>query len=78
MQEKLMQLEMVVKQTLTKEAAERFGNIKAASPERAIQLLVVLAQAIQENQVQQIDDNQLKDILMQMAPEKKDFKIKHI
>ncbi len=77
-QEKIQQLEMVVKQTLTKEALERYGNIKAASPEKAVQLLVVLGQAIQAGQIQQIDDDKLKEILMQLTPEKKEFKIKHI
>ena len=77
-QQKVEELELVVKQSLTKDALERYGNIKAASPEKAIQLLVVLGQAIQAGQIQQIDDSKLKEILMQITPEKRDFKIKHI
>lgn len=73
--QKIQQLEIMIKQVLTKKAIERYGNIKAAHPEKAIQLLAVLAQPIQSGQVTQIDDDQLKDVLMKLTPQKKDFKI---
>ena len=76
MQQQIAQLEMIVKQALTKEALERYGNLKTAFPERAVQLLMVLAQAIQSGQITSIDDNTLKEILKKITPEKKDFKIK--
>ncbi len=77
-QQKIQELEFVVKQCFTKEALERYGNIKAANPEKAVQLLVVLGQALQAGQINQIDDDKLKEILMQITPEKRDFKIKHM
>ena len=78
-QQQVQQLEMVVKQKLTKQALERFGNIKSAHPEKAIQLLAVLGQAIQSGQIKdQIDDEQLKEILIKLTPEKKEFNIKRI
>ncbi|MEA2036184.1 MAG: DNA-binding protein [Nanoarchaeota archaeon] len=73
------QLEVVVKQFFTKEALERYGNVKAAHPDKAVQIMVVLGQAVQQGQIKnKIDDEQLKAILKQLQTEKKDFKIKHI
>jgi programmed cell death protein 5 len=79
LRQQIQQLEMLVKQRMTKEALERFGNIKSAHPEKAIQLLAVLGQAIQSGQIdEQIDDEQLKDILIRLTPEKKEFKIRRM
>ncbi len=75
LEQQIEQLEMVVKETFTKDALSRYGNIKAAHPEKAVQLLVVLAQLIQQGKIQQINDAQLKEILKKLTPEKKDFKI---
>lgn len=70
-------LEMFVKQHLTKEALSRYGNLKSAHPETAVQVLALLAQFIQAGKVSMIDDEQLKDILQRMQPQKKEFKIIH-
>ena len=78
MKQQIEQLEAIVKQALTKEALERYGNLKAAFPDRAVQLLVILTQAIQSGQVTRIDDNTLKEILKKITPEKKDIKIKRV
>ena len=76
LQQQVEQLELIVKQAFTKEALERFGNLKAAHPEKAIQILVILAQALQAGQLQKIDDTTLRELLKKITPEKKDFKIK--
>tara|TARA_Y100000310_G_scaffold242605_1_gene246771 strand:- start:1424 stop:1756 length:333 start_codon:yes stop_codon:yes gene_type:complete len=78
LKQQLQQLEAIVKQALTKEALERYGNLKTAFPDRAVQLLVILAQAIQSGQITQVDDNALKEILKKLSPEKKDIKIKRV
>ena len=78
LQQQIQQLEVIVKQALTKEALERYGNFKAAFPDRAIQLLAILAQAIQSGQISKIDDDTLKDILKKIRPEKKDIKIRRV
>jgi programmed cell death protein 5 len=78
LQQQIQQLEMIVKQALTKEALQRYGNLKAAFPDRAVQLLVILTQAIQSGQVSKIDDNTLKEILKKLSPEKRDVKIKRV
>jgi programmed cell death protein 5 len=76
LKQQVQQLEALVKQSFTKEALERYGNLKTAYPERTVQLLVVLAQALQSGQLTNIDDITLKEILKKISPEKKDIKIK--
>jgi len=78
MQQQVQQLEVIVKQAFNKEALQRYGNFKAAFPDRAVQLLVILAQAIQSGQITKIDDNTLKEILKKISPEKKEIKIKRV
>jgi|TARA_B100001964_G_C13816581_1_gene415403 programmed cell death protein 5 len=78
LKQQIQQLEMIVKQALTKEALERYGNLKAAFPERAVQVLVILTQALQSGQITQVDDDTLKEILKKISPEKKDIKIKRV
>ena len=79
LQQQINQLEAVVKQFFTKEALTRYGNLKAAHPEKAVQLLVILGQAVQSGQLKEkIDDIKLKELLKRLTPEKKGFKIKRI
>lgn len=74
--QELEQLEQAVKQHMSKEALERYGNIKSASNDRALQLLLVLGQLLQSGRIKQVDDNTLKQILLQITSQKRDFKIK--
>ena len=74
-QQQVETLEAYVKQHLTKPALSRYGNLKSAHPEKAVQVLTVLAQILQSGQLKNIDDEQLKDILHRMQPPKKEFKI---
>ena len=79
MQQQVSQLEAVVKQFLTKDALARYGNLKAAHPEKAVQLLAVLGQAIQSGQLhEKIDDEKLRELLKRLFPEKREFKIKRV
>ena len=71
-------LENMVRPKLTKDALQRYGNLKSAHPEKAIQILAVLGQILQTEKIKQIDDGQLKAILLKITPEKKEFKIKKI
>ena len=76
-QQQVEQIESVVRQFFTKEALARYGNLKAAHKEKALQLLVILFQAIQKGQVKgKVDDPTLKKILEQLAPKKRDIKIR--
>ena len=74
-QQQIAQLEILVKGVLTKKALERYGNLKTAHPELAIQLLVLLGQAIQSGQIKTVDDNALKNLLMRLQPKKHKFKM---
>ena len=79
MQQQIGQMENIVRQFLTKEALERYGNLKTAHHEKALQLLVVLLQAIQKGQIKgEIDDSMLKKILNQLTPKKKEINIKRV
>lgn len=74
-QQQLAQMEAAIKQYFTSDALQRYGNIKAAHPDTALRLVMVLAQAIQAGQVKQhIDDEMLKRILGQLT-QKRDIKI---
>lgn len=78
-QQQVEQIESVVRQFFTKEALARYGTLKTAHREKALQLLVVLFQAIQKGQVQgKVDDSTLKKILEQMTPKKRDIKITRV
>ena len=78
-QQQIEQMENIVKQFLTRDALTRYGNLKTVHQEKALQLLVVLFQAIQKGQIQkQIDDSTLKKILEQLTPKKKEIKIHRV
>lgn len=78
LQQQIQQIEMIVKNSFTKEALERYGNLKSAHPDKAVQLLVVLGQAIQKGQITRVDDETLKNILVQLTPKQKKFNIRKI
>jgi len=75
MQQQIAQLELLVKRVLTKKALERYGNLKTAHPELAVQLLALLGQAIQSGQIKTVDDDALKNLLMRLQPKKHKFKM---
>ena len=67
LQQQIQQLEEIVKQFLTKEALQRYGNLKTAHPEKSLQILVILSQLIQQGRIKKkIDDNILKEVLKQI------------
>ncbi|MDD5086137.1 MAG: DNA-binding protein [Candidatus Nanoarchaeia archaeon] len=74
-QQQIMQLESMVKRALTKKALERYGNIKTAHPELAIQLITLLGQAISTGRINKVDDEALKNLLKRIQPKKDRFKI---
>ena len=79
LQKQIEQMEAIVKQFLSRDALIRYGNVKAAHSEKAMQVLAVLFQAIQKGQVKsQIDDATFKKILEQLTPKKRDIKINKV
>lgn len=78
-QQQIEYMENAVRQLLTKESLARYGSLKTAHQEKALQLLVVLFQAMQKGQIQgKIDDSTLKKILEQLTPKKKEITIKRV
>jgi len=75
MQQQVEMLENVVKQKFSRDALSRYGNIKAAHPEKAIHLLAVIGQIMEKNNITQISDEDLKEILRQLVPQKRETKI---
>ncbi len=76
LQKQIQVLETTVKKYLTREAVTRYGNIKAAHPQKAIEIITILAQLIQSGQIkEQLDDAQFKEILLNMQEPKQETKI---
>jgi DNA-binding TFAR19-related protein (PDSD5 family) len=75
LQAKIDELERIVRPRFTKEALIRYGNIKAAHHERAVHVLIILGQLIQQGKLNTIDDDQLKSLLLHLST-RKDFRIK--
>lgn len=79
LQQQIDYMETAVKRFFTKEALARYGSLKTAHQEKALQILVVLFQAIQKGQIQdKIDDSTLKNLLEQMTPKKREINIKRV
>ncbi len=64
-------MEAIVRQRLTKEALQRYGNIRAADQLKARQIIAILYQIIQSGKVQMISDAQLKEMLKGMNQQRK-------
>ena len=78
-QQQVEQMENIAKQFMTKDALARYGSLKTAHHEKALQLILILFQAIQKGQIQDnINDSTLKKVLEQLTPKKKDIKIKRV
>lgn len=78
LKQQIEELEAVVKLALTPEALARYGNLKMAHPEKALRVLILLGQAMQQGHVQKITDEALKQVLARLTPEKREIKIKKI
>ena len=79
-EEKAKQLEMqkqsVLRQILTPEARDRLANIKLANPQMAEGVEMQLIQLAQSGRLQGvIDDAMLRNILAQIAPQKREITI---
>ena len=70
-QQQVEQIENLAKQKLTKNALFRFGTVKSANPELAMQAMAAIVQIQKEI----INDEDLKRILLMLHPKKRDIKI---
>lgn len=70
------QIKNLASQYLTKDARERLGNIRAAKPELASAVETQIAQLGRMGQIEEITDDQLKDILKEVQKSDEDTDIK--
>jgi len=79
LQQEIATLEAIAKQHMTKEAIARYGNVKLAHQEVAVQALLVIVKGVQSGQIKgKIDNAEFKDLLKQIIGKKKEIKIKRI
>ena len=72
-----MQKQSVLRQILTPEARDRLANIKLANPQMAEGVEMQLIQLAQSGRLQGvIDDAMLRNILAQIAPQKREITIR--
>ncbi|MBS3108818.1 hypothetical protein J4409_03010 [Candidatus Woesearchaeota archaeon] len=76
LQQQATQIDALAKQYMTKEALLRYSNLKLAHPEKAFQVAFAILQAVDSGLNEKIDDNALKNILIQFQEDKKETKIK--
>lgn len=75
MQQQIAEIEKVAKGIMSKEALGRYGNLRVAHPEKALQVAIFIAQAASNNQIQGVlSDDDLKNILLNAQEPKKEFK----
>ncbi|UCD21056.1 MAG: hypothetical protein JSW08_00720 [archaeon] len=72
--QQLAVLEKMAKKVMSKEAIQRYGNVKLAHPETAIKAITVIAQAAQMGQINQtLSDQDFKAILLEIQRGKRTF-----
>ncbi len=75
LQQQIELLESIAKQFMSRDAISRYGNLKSAHPEKAIQAIALIAQAVESGQLKEkLDDDSFKMLLQQITPEKKEFR----
>lgn len=76
LEHQLQLLEQRIRKVLSKDALQRYGNIKAANPQFAVHILLALSQYIEKTGLRSIDDKNFKLLLKQMVPNRKNINIK--
>ena len=72
-------LEQKVKLYLSQQSIARYGSIKAVNPEKAMQVVLIMARAIEAGQVKRkLTDEEFKQVLKELQEPKKEFRIKRI
>ncbi len=72
----MAQLEEGAKNWMLPEALSRYGNLKIAHPQKALQVAALIAQFVQQGKLNEaITDEQLKELLIYLD-ERKDMSIK--
>lgn len=75
MQQQVEFIESNAKKFLDKNALERYGNLKAVQPERALQVAILIAQASQAGQIKDVlSDEEFKNLLRNLDEPKREFR----
>ena len=76
-QQQIAALEANAKQWLSSEAITRYGTLKSAHPQKALQAMVIIAQLAQQNQLKaKLTDAEFKQLLQQLEPQKRQTQIR--
>ncbi|MBN2518462.1 MAG: hypothetical protein JXB14_06440 [Candidatus Altiarchaeota archaeon] len=78
LQQALKEIDSIIQKLLTEKAQERLSNLNLIKPELVQKLKIYLAQLYASGQVKQMDDAQLKNILMKLQGQNREFSIKRI
>jgi len=77
-QQQIQEAEQLVKGYLSKQALERYGNIRASDPSKALQIIAMIAATIEQGKITtHINDEQLKDLLIKLSAHKRPINIRH-
>jgi len=77
LQQQVEEIEQFAKQFMSAEAIARYSNLKAVHTEKALQSIMVVAELAREGKLTaKITDGQYKQLLVQMSPEKKEFRMR--
>lgn len=75
-QQQVNAIEAMARQAMTPEAFARYSTLKTAHPEKALQAVAMIAQAMSSGQLAgTVTDEQFKNLLQKMEPQKKQTKI---
>jgi len=75
LQQQIAVIENSAKTYLDKKALQRYGNLRIAHQERALQIAAVIVQAVHEGTIMQpLTDQEFKTILENLQQPKKEFK----
>lgn len=73
--QQIQKMEDMVRPYLSKDALQRYSNLKLAHPEQAVKVLLVLMHGIQAGKLGAVTDEQLKSLLRDFMPKRHETKI---
>ncbi len=73
----ILMLEKIAKQVMTKQAIQRYGNLKMAHQNIAVKAITVVAQAAQLGQIKEpLTDDEFKRLLLEIQKGKRTFNVR--
>lgn len=76
LQKQVELLELELKKYLDSEAISRYGNLKSAHPELAMQVMILIVQSVNSGKMETpINDMKFKELLQYFQKPKKEFKL---